>query len=640
MSGGLLCVVVVAVAVGAAALLNASESLIAAVVVEFVAVSIVAVATLMMRSVLFPKDQGEDFDALVRNSSDIITVIGPDGSIRYLSPSLRHVLGHDPGHLVGRGLRELLHPDDWPRAFAAIADAATSPTDSSLIECRWLHQDGSWRHAEMTVANLLDDPKVERLVLNIRDVTERKILEEELVRQASHDALTNLPNRRLFRFRLEQALARGSRHTELVAVLIIDLDSFKEVNDSLGHGSGDDLLIKVAERLQECVRPEDTVARIGGDEFAILLESLSEQREVAQVADRILHALKLPVLVGEREVMVGASLGISVSDYTKGKAERLLREADLAMYAAKRKGTGGYRFFSRRLHASLIARRQLISDLQLAMQRDEFVLHYQPIVDLETGRVCELEALVRWQHPTRGLLPPSAFIEVAEQTGLVVPLGRWVLNHACRKLREYQEAFPFHSDLGIGVNVSGRQLLESVFEADVEAALRDSGVDPTALLLEITETVLVSDAETVINRLETLRGVGVRVAIDDFGTGYSSLSYLRRFPFDIVKIDRQFVEGVAHGGQDAAVARAIVTLSQDLGLEAVAEGIETTEQLMSIRSMGCKLGQGFLIARPADEERTASMLAVGSALFSAELAGDHQAAVQPRRPPGSAAAAP
>jgi len=415
-------------------------------------------------------------------------------------------------------------------------------------------------------------------------------------------------------------LARAGRVPTAHAVLFLDLDNFKKVNDSLGHAAGDDLLRGVATRLVKSVRGSDTVARLGGDEFAILLEDLVHQDDAMSTTQRILEALREPIVVSGKEVFVGASIGIALMARTVDSAGTLLRNADIAMYAAKRQGRGGFVVFSEGMDTATRHRLELEADLYRAIGRDELVAMYQPTVDVESGRIIGTEALVRWQHPTRGLIHPAEFIAIAEETGLIVPIGRWVLQQACRDGRRWQESNPSHAGLSVAVNISARQLQDAQLIQDVASILAENQLEPSALTLEITESVAMQNTEATIARLQALKGLGVRLAIDDFGTGYSSLSYLQRFPIDILKIDRAFVKGIAENADDEALARTIVQLARTLRLSTIAEGIETVEQLERLRELGCEHGQGYYFARPMPPEQLAEMLAADLPLQARNVA--------------------
>ncbi|HEY7250854.1 MAG TPA: EAL domain-containing protein [Methylomirabilota bacterium] len=430
---------------------------------------------------------------------------------------------------------------------------------------------------------------------------------DQLARQAFRDSLTSMPNRALFMDRLSHALTRTERRGEQLAVLFLDLDRFKVVNDSLGHSVGDQLLVGVSQRLAACLRPEDTIARLGGDEFAILLEDVKDDRGPTSVADRLTAELQQPFKVEGREVIITVSIGIAMSTAKRMTPEDILRDADLAMYHAKGKGKARYEVFDKSMNAPAQERMDLELDLRNAVTRGEFTLHYQPVVDLPTGRITEVEALVRWRHPQRGLLFPADFVGLSEETGLIVPLGRWVLHEACRQTRQWQLASP-GTPLAISVNISARQLQQPGLVEEIAAVLRDTRLDPSTLRLEITETVVMHDAPATLAKLEALKALGVQLAIDDFGTGYSSLGYLKRFPVDTLKIDRSFVKGIGGNVEDSAIVRAVITVAKSLNLSVTAEGIETAEQLEHLRTLGCDHGQGYFFAKPLTSDRVPALL--------------------------------
>jgi diguanylate cyclase (GGDEF)-like protein len=427
----------------------------------------------------------------------------------------------------------------------------------------------------------------------------------DTMRQAFNDSLTGLANRTLFLDRLENSLARAERRDADVTVLFIDLDRFKPVNDSLGHAAGDKLLIAVAERIQRCLRRAETAARLGGDEFAVLLEDTRDASEAARVADRIIDSLRAPFAIQDTELFISASVGIATG---RDDPEDLLRNADVAMYRAKNRGKGRYEVFEPGMHVEAVERLELEADLQRAIERDELVLHYQPIVSLQSSEIIGVEALVRWLHPKRGLLPPGAFIPLAEETGLILPLGRWVLGEATRQVAAWQQEDPRPQPLKVSVNLSGWQLTQPSLIDEVNEALAASGLPPSALVLELTETILMTDTEASIEKLHSLKRLGVELAIDDFGTGYSSLRYLQRFPIDILKIAKPFVDGLASDTGDSMLARVIVDLSRNLGLETIAEGIEEQEQLTSLRALGSTMGQGYHFARPLEPRAMEELL--------------------------------
>jgi diguanylate cyclase (GGDEF)-like protein/PAS domain S-box-containing protein len=550
----------------------------------------------------------ERFRSLVQHASDVITVVDAACVVRYVSPSCAQVCGHNPAELIGTHLRDLLHPGDLTRASDFLAEAMRRPGSTSPMEWRIRHRDGTYRMIEVLGTNLLHDPNIGGVVLNGRDVTERNALEAQLAHQAFHDSLTGLANRALFRDRLSHALARAKRHLRSVAILFLDLDDFKAVNDSLGHEAGDALLVGVAERLADCVRASDTVARLGGDEFAILIEDGTGE-EVDEVANRVLEVLRAPLTVAEHEVFVRGSVGIAAADPDSASAEDLLRDADAAMYQAKRTGGARAERFEPGLHVAALERLALATDLRRALEREEFEVHYQPIVDLQTESIKGVEALVRWHHPERGMLSPLTFIPLAEETGLIGALGMWVLRAACYQVREWQKQQPRgEALLNMSVNLSAWQFHQSDLVDQVAAIIKEVDLDPSSLTLEITEGLLMQHGESVMDRLNALKALGVNLALDDFGTGYSSLSYLQRFPIDVLKIDKSFVDGMTQGAEPAALVRTIVALSESLQLRTVAEGIEQQHQVEHLRSLGCDRGQGYLWAKPLPAERLGQLL--------------------------------
>ena len=432
---------------------------------------------------------------------------------------------------------------------------------------------------------------------------------EQLTRQAFRDPLTNLPNRALFMDRLTHGLTRAQRRHEHLAVLFLDLDRFKVVNDTLGHTVGDQLLVEVSRRLTSALRPGDTVARLGGDEFGILLEDVADAETAETVAVRVEESLGQPYRFEGREVFVTASIGIALSSAKLGLPEEILRDADLAMYHAKAKGKARHEVFDGSMSAPALDRMDLEMDLRSAISRHEFRLHYQPILRLDTGKITEVEALIRWQHEKRGLLQPDEFIGLTEETGLIVPIGQWVLSEACKQARVWQVEYPTTPPLVMSVNLSAKQFQNPKLVEEITQALDESGLAPSCLKLEITESTVMQDAPVTLTKLTELKELGVRLAIDDFGTGYSSLGYLKRFPVDTLKIDRSFVKGLSPDGGDNAIVRAVVTVAKSLNMDVTAEGVETEAQLAELRALGCDRWQGFLFARPVSPERVAPLLA-------------------------------
>jgi len=551
--------------------------------------------------------QTAHFRSLVTSSTDLVLVFG-EGGCRYASESMATVVGRADRELFSEGFADHVHPDDLAAVHAAWAHGEPAET---VFRVR--NRFGEWRHVEAHVTDLRANRRIRGVVLNARDITERVRLEEQLTRQAFYDGLTELPNRALFRDRLQQALARSGRSGSPLAVLLVDLDGFKQVNDSLGHDAGDQLLEAVAERFTETSRPSDTLARLGGDEFALLLDGAHETHAVG-VARRLLVALEEPIWIAGRELVVGASIGIALHAGGAGEGEELVRHADVAMYAAKEAGRGRFEVFRYDMARELGELLGLEHELRLGLQRGEFVLHYQPEVDLENGAIVGVEALLRWNSPRRGVVPPDRFISVAEATGLILPLGAFVLREACLQTARWRAEGVLPEKFVTWVNLSGRQLAGAGIGAVVRGALEEADLPPTYLGLEVTETALVHEGggwERSQAELQALHEDGVRIAIDDFGTGFSSLGQLRHFPVDMIKVDRSFIQGMEEETKDAAIAANLVTLAHALGVLAIAEGIESNGQLTSLRDLGCDLAQGFLFARPMPAGQVQSVLAGG-----------------------------
>ena len=553
------------------------------------------------------------FRSLVDNASDVITVVNDVGTIRYQTASGGRLVGVATDDLLGSNYLDLAAPEDRDHLGAMLSDLATSPGKTATAQYRLHQRDGAVKFVESIATNLIADPAIKGLVLNTRDVTERKTLEDELAHQAFHDSLTGLSNRAVFRQMVEHALTRSARNGDRLAVLILDLDGFKTVNDSQGHDVGDQLLVHVGQRLKACARASDTVARLGGDEFAILLEDQVDDDRAKGTAGRLLAQLTAPFEVGGKELFIGASVGIAYNADGAGQPDTLIRNADTAMYAAKASGKGRFEVFQPLMHRRAREQFEVQSDLQHAIARNEFTVHYQPIVDVPTQAILGMEALIRWEHPVRGLLPPIEFIGIAEEIGLIVPMGRWVMAEACRQTAEWRAHYPGASELYVSVNLSTRQLLEPDLVEQVRAVLAETGLDPAALTLEITEGSLMQGVVETAVKLKGLKELGVRLAVDDFGTGSSSLGYLRKFPIDVLKIDKSFVDEITTEGPDGpALVRAIIDLAKNLHLSTVAEGIELNEQLAELRAAGCGSGQGYLFARPLRSEAMASLLEVSA----------------------------
>ncbi|MDB4874012.1 MAG: diguanylate cyclase [Gemmatimonadetes bacterium] len=556
------------------------------------------------------------FRDVVEQSPEAI-LLHAGGRVLYGNPAAANLIGIPAAStLVGRTLAGLMHSASVDHVGTSEASAAER---SGVAQCRMPHSDGRMLDVETrsVSTSFNGQPAVQT---HLRDVTEQQRLETQLAHQAFHDALTDLANRALFRDRVGHALARSARGRARPAVLFLDLDNFKSVNDGLGHSAGDELLRLIAQRLDALMRPSDTCARLGGDEFAILIEEPSAgdvASMAAHMAARVIEAFTRPCVVGGIEIVVTVSVGIAVATEQE-TAEDLLRNADVAMYRAKSRGKGRYEVFEPAMHELVRKRLELEAELRRAVElcesRDSvesresgsrgeppFILHFQPIASLRTGEIHGFEALVRWQHPQRGVVSPLDFIPIAEETGLIIPLGRWIMREACARAAAWQLAGLAGvetPDVGVTVNLSARQLLQPELPQDVAHALATTGLCPEHLTIEVTESMLVDDSETTLDRLRALKALGVRLAIDDFGTGYSSLGYLERFPVDLLKIDRSFVHRVGHGDSESPLARAILGLGKELGMQVVAEGIETEAQWNRLQELGCELGQGYYIAPP------------------------------------------
>jgi diguanylate cyclase (GGDEF)-like protein/PAS domain S-box-containing protein len=543
---------------------------------------------------------------------DLVAIADGKGKLIYLNASARRFFDlPDQGDLESFEMMNLLDPEMVERIAVEVQPS--------------MERDGMWSgelmirrpdgepvaHLAQLLVHKDDDGRSEFFSAVLHDISERKAFEHRLAHQATHDPLTGLPNRTLLLDRLDVALRRARRTMRRVAVLFLDLDHFKVVNDSLGHGLGDRLLIAIADRLRAALRPADTIARFGGDEFVVLCEDLTNQADSIAIAERVNEAISGPFVIDDTEVFVGVSIGIAFPDDNDADPETLIRDADAAMYQAKDRGRARWVVFDNAMRASAVDRLDIENALRRALERRELRVYYQPMVELGSGSIIGVEALLRWEHAERGLLLPNDFITVAEETGLIVPIGSWVLDQACRQVQRWQAAMPEVSPLVLAVNLSSRQLGHPRLVEDVAAVLRSTGIDPVNVELEITESVLMDDVEMSEETLGRLKTLGVKLVVDDFGTGYSSLSYLRRFPVDLLKVDRSFVDGLGSDPGDSAIVTAIVTLAHTLGLQAVAEGVESEEQLRELRRLGCDTAQGFFFARPVPGHDVGELLQHG-----------------------------
>lgn len=497
---------------------------------------------------------------------------------------------------------ERIHPDDRGTVEAELTAHLEGNTNHFQNEHRIRLINGDYRWVLSRGLAVRDETGTPyRIAGSLSDISERKVAEQKLQYDAMHDTLTGLQNRAMLMKRLSRSLARRKYGKEYeFAILFLDLDRFKIINDSLGHLIGDQLLISVAEKLSDLIRPSDMVARLGGDEFVILLDNLANRKQVSTIANRILRSLAQPFSLNQHEVYTSTSIGIAFCNSTYEQPEFLLRDADIAMYRAKSKGKARYEIFNLEMHNHALSLLQLENDLRRAIQNNELILHYQPIVSLSNGHMIGFEALARWQHPQRGFIPPLEFIPVAEDSDLIYTIGEWVLREACRQLVAWDQEFANSHPLIISVNLSAKQLDQPNLIELIQAILQETGLDPIRLKLEITESVLMKNAEQAIVLIEQLRALGICISIDDFGTGYSSLSYLHRFPIDTLKIDRSFIKGMGKPGENSTIAQTIISLAKNLGIEVIAEGIETKEQLVHLQQMNCTYGQGYLFSKPVE----------------------------------------
>jgi diguanylate cyclase (GGDEF)-like protein/PAS domain S-box-containing protein len=552
--------------------------------------------------------------ALVEHSSDVVTVLGRDLLVRWQAPSMQRLLGYAPGSLIDAPITSIAHPDDAD-LFESFLQAVVDGRGPATLRARLRHVDGRWYEVETVAENRYADPAVEGLVLNMRDISERTALEDELRHQAFHDSLTGLANRALYENRLQHALAGSLRARHTLAVLFFDLDDFKTINDSLGHRAGDALLQGIAARIDPLLRPTDTAARLGGDEFAVLLDGVDGTTQAQAIAQRILDALRDPFTIDERKLNVTASVGIALNDGSV-QADELLRNADIAMYAAKADGKNSVHAFEQKMHTRALERLELRSELQRALLEEQFYLDYQPIFLMEERRAVGVEALVRWRHPTRGRVGPDQFIALTEESGLIVALGRWILERACAQTREWQLAIPQAQPIYVCVNVSIRQLQEHDFPQTVADVLARTQLDPRSLVLEITEGMLADDRDAITRQLKLLKQLGLRIAVDDFGTGYSSLSHLQQFPIDILKIDKSFIDELYGDDEQTGLVQGIINLGESLHLDVIAEGIEHEQQADRLTRMHSPLGQGYLFSRPIAPSEVFALMQAANGSFT------------------------
>jgi diguanylate cyclase (GGDEF)-like protein/PAS domain S-box-containing protein len=551
-------------------------------------------------------------ERILHSTAEGIYGVDAAGAVTFANEAMARALGKPVEALVGQSAHDACGHPEPAGATCQICEALAVGDSVPCTGASFRRADGTSFPVEFTSVRIVERGRTTGTVVSFRDLTEH----EELTERALRDGLTGLPNRALFMDHLGKAVSRLERNPNMAAVMFIDLDRFKVVNDSMGHAAGDALLVAAAERLVASVRTPDTVARFGGDEFVVLCENLEEERDVVTVAQRVVTAFAEPFTIQGVEVSANASVGVTVTRDSHMDPANLVRDADAAMYRAKEQGRGRYEMFDAGMRTRAVLRLQTESDLWRAIARDELVVHYQPKVDLRDGRVTGVEALVRWNHPEHGLISPADFIPVAEETGLIVPIGAWVLEEACRKAQQWRAARPDFSTLTLSVNLSARQLAQSTLVDTVADIIAKTATPAELLCLEITETVLMNDVQSTIATLRGLKALGVTIAVDDFGTGYSSLSYLSRFPVDVLKVDRAFVNEIDATAETWPIVAAVIGLSKALGLATVAEGVEREDQETALRALGCELAQGFRFARPQAPEALDELLAAGRSWIS------------------------
>ena len=535
------------------------------------------------------------FRALTEQSTDIILIADPSGQIKYASPSVHAVLAVHGDSLVGTNMRDLVHPDDFARTMST-GPRPVAYRQNPIVEFRLRHADGRWPYFECVVRNLIQHKNIGGIVYNARDITERKHAQEQLLFSATHDVLTGLPDRALFLERLQSVVDRMKRHPhEAAAVLFIDIDDFKVVNDCYGHVIGDALIKEVSNRLRACLRSDGTIARMGGDEFTVLVEDVTDPSDAIRVAERIQSSFEPPFLLEGLEVFKSMSIGIALTS-PETSAEAVLQNADIAMYRAKSQGKARSELFDRTMHEQVMSRLLLEAKLRYALQNEELTLHYQPIVAVDTRAVQGFEALLRWQPSESNSIPPNTFVPVAEQCGLIVPISVWVLKKACLEAASWRQRYPAAPPLYVSINISSKHFSHAGFIGHVKDALEESAIDPQRITIELTESLAMNDVAATFQTMSQLRTLGVKLSIDDFGTGYSSLSYLRRFPVDTLKIDQSFVKTM--DAENYAIVKTIIGLARNLELKVVAEGVETPNQHQLLALAGCGSAQGYLFAEP------------------------------------------
>lgn len=550
----------------------------------------------------------ERFRALVQISPDVVAILDEDARFTYVSPGIEGVLGFTPDELIGTHFAQLVTMDEVDRVLEladSIPNGKFKPFD---LEVKLVTSLGQWRNADINVSDLRAEPAVQGITLYMRDVTVRRALEYGLEFKALHDELTGLGNREMFHRRIKAALERIDPRADHVAILLIEINDFKAVNESYGYAVGDQLLISVADRLRGCLRVSDVAVRSGADDFAALLEDVYSEEEVLAVVERILIEMGRPFVIDGRDVLTTVSVGVAIDPDRSSSEDELLRQADLVLNLAKRRGGNVFEVFRPDQHSDALSRFQLRLELTEAIEQNQLVLHYQPIVDLNTWQVSGCEALVRWNHPERGLLSPNRFIPVAEESDLIVALGDWVIREASRQLREWTDETPTAANLRMSVNLSVRQLQNPAIASDIIEILSESDISPDRFTIEITETLMMEREQEFADRLQQLRSKGFRLAVDDFGTGYSSLGYIQQFAMDIIKIDRSFVDRMKGSASASGLVRTIIEIATELDCVTVAEGIETPVQASRLARLGCNYGQGYYFSKPIDAQEFIQML--------------------------------